>query len=319
MSRTPGLDGKVAVVTGATGGMGRVIALELARRGAHVVTVARDPRRADPLRQKIEAEVGAGRVDVIPGDLSRRDDVLAAADHIADRHSAVHILVNNAGAHFPDRQESVDGIEMHIALDYLAGFGLTVLLHDPLILGRARIVNVVSDSLNDTRQVKLLHRPRPVTLDSAQLADLRGLNPEAGFKPFEAYARAKLLTVMAGYQAARRLNPHGVTVNSVHPGLVATAIIDDLVPPLLSPFKRLIRGMLLSPEQGASATLRLVTDPGLSTTTGAYYVKHAETATSPVSYDLGIQQKIWKVGATHFGIFPTSTDNPPAPAPSETG
>ncbi len=171
---------------------------------------------------------------MIPGDLSRRDDVLAAAHHIADRHPAVHILVNNAGAHFPDRRESVDGIEMHIALDYLAGFGLTVLLRDPLILGHACIVHVVSDSLNDTRQVKLLHRPRPVTLDSAHLADLRGLNPGAGFKPFEAYARAKLLTVMAGYQAARQLSPYGVTVNSVHPGIVATAIIDDLVARVVS-------------------------------------------------------------------------------------
>ena len=145
----------------------------------HVVTVARDPRRADPLQQQIEAEVGADRFDVVPGDLSRRDDVLAAAHHIADRHHAVHILVNNAGAHFPDRRLSVDGVEMHVALDYLAGFGLTALLHDPLILGRARIVNVASDTLNDTRQVKLLGRPRPVTLDTAQLADLRALNPEA--------------------------------------------------------------------------------------------------------------------------------------------
>jgi len=311
MSRATGLDGKVAVVTGATGGMGRVIALELARRGAHVVTVARDPRRADPLQHQIEAEVGADRFDVVPGDLSRREDVLAAAQHIADRHHAVHILINNAGAHFPDRRLSVDGVEMHVALDYLAGFGLTVLLHDPLILGRARIVNVVSDTVNDTRQVKLLGRPRPVTLDTAQLADLRALNPEAGFTPFEAYARAKLLTVMAGYEGARRLNPYGVTVNSVHPGIVATDIIDDLVPPLLTPFKGLIRRMMLSPEQGASATLRLVTDPGLSTTTGAYFVKDTETATSAVSYDLVAQQKIWNVSAHHFGIGPTSTDTPP--------
>ncbi len=77
--------------------------------------------------------------------------------------------------------------------------------------------------------------------------------------------------------------------------------------------------MLLSPEQGASATLRLVTDPALSTTTGAYYVKHAETATSPASYDLRTQQQIWNLGAAHFGIFPTSTDNPPAPVASGTG
>jgi len=120
---------------------------------------------------------------------------------------------------------------------------------------------------------------------------------------------------MAGYEGARRFKPYGVTVNSVHPGIVATDIIDDLVPLLLTPFKGLIRRMMLSPEQGASATLRLVTDPGVSTTTGAYFVKDAETATSAVSYDLRTQQRIWNVSADHFGTAPTSTDTPPACVP----
>lgn len=183
MSRPGNLDGTVAVVTGATGGMGQVIALELARRGVHVVTVARDPRRVDGLRNQIKTEMGADHLDVVAGDLSRRDDVQSAAQHIANRHPSVHILVNNAGAHYPDRRLSVDGIEMHIALDYLAAFGLTALLQDPLISGRARIVNVASETLNDARQVKLVGRPRPATLDVAQLVDLRSLNPQAGFVP----------------------------------------------------------------------------------------------------------------------------------------
>jgi len=101
----------------------------------------------------------------------------------------------------------------------------------------------------------------------------------------------------------------------VHPGIVATDIIDDLVPPLLTPFTRLIRRMLLSPEQGACATLRLVTDPELSSTTGAYFVKDAKTATPAVSYDLATHQKLWNVSADHFGTVPTSTDTPPAPVP----
>ncbi len=108
---------------------------------------------------------------------------------------------------------------------------------------------------------------------------------------------------------------YGVTVNSVHPGIVATDIIDDLVPPLLTPFTRLIRRMLLSPEQGACATLRLVTDPELSSTTGAYFVKDAKTATPAVSYDLATHQKLWNVSAGHFATVPTSTDTPPAPVP----
>ncbi len=122
------LDGQVAVVTGATGGMGQVIAVELARRGAQVVTAARNPYRADELRGRITRATGADRLTVIAGDLSRRADVLSAAQTITDDHPAVHLLTNNAGAHFPDRRLSVDGVEMHIALDYLAAYGLTALL-----------------------------------------------------------------------------------------------------------------------------------------------------------------------------------------------
>lgn len=296
------LGGQVAVVTGATGGMGQAIALELARRGAHVVTVARDPRRADLLRHQIQIEVGTEQFEVIQGDLARRDDLVAAAQHIADRYPAVHLLVNNAGAHFPDRRLSADGIEMHIALDYLAGFGLTALLRPALASGRARIVHVASDSLNDTRQIKLIGRPRPATLDVDELDDLHALNSDAGFAPFEAYARAKLLTVMAGYEAARQLAPHGITVNSVHPGIVATGIVDDLIPPLLTPFRQLIRRTMLSPEQGAAAALRLATDPQLAGTTGQYFVRTTPTATPPITEDRDACTRLWAASARHFGL-----------------
>jgi NAD(P)-dependent dehydrogenase (short-subunit alcohol dehydrogenase family) len=118
----------------------------------------------------------------------------------------------------------------------------------------------------------------------------------------EAYARAKLLTVMAGYEAARRLQPHGVTVNSMHPGIVATDIIDDLVPPLLTPFKRLIRRTMLTPEQGASTALRLATDPQLTTTTGAYFVRDTEASTPPLTHDPAARRQLWDLSADHFNL-----------------
>ncbi|MFD6187370.1 hypothetical protein [Streptomyces goshikiensis] len=112
---------------------------------------------------------------------------------------------DSARSHFPDHRLSADGVEMHIALDYLAAYGLTTLLDGPLRRGRARVVNVASDTLNDTRQIKLAGRPRPVTLDLIGVDDLAQLNPRAGFVPFEAYARAKLMTVTAGFALARDL------------------------------------------------------------------------------------------------------------------
>lgn len=306
MSTGP-LVGQVAVVTGATGGMGQVIAVELARRGAQVVTVARNPVRADELRERITQAVGSGRLDVIEGDLSRRADVQSAARLIADRYPAVHLLINNAGGHFPHHQLSPDGVEMHVALDYLAAYGLTTSLTVALRRGRARVINVASDTLNDTRQVKLIGRPRPVTLDLTGVDDLREVNPADGFVPFQAYARAKLMTVTAGYDVARQLAPDGVTVNSLHPGLVATDIIDDLMPPLLGPLSGLIRRFLLTPEQGAATAVRLATDPALADATGRYFVRDHEASTPSISHDLVTQRKLRALSDSHFAQAPWTT------------
>jgi len=299
MSPVPDLTGQVAVVTGATGGMGQEIAAGLARAGAHVVAVARNPARVDALRSRLGAPAAA-RLEVVTADLSRRADVIAAAGTVAARHERIHLLVNNAGAHFAEHRLSPDGIEMHIALDYLAAYGLTTLLDGPLRRGHARVVNVASDTLNDTRQVKLIGGPRPATLDLTGVDGLADLNPAAGFVPFEAYARAKLMTVIAGNALARALAPDAVTVNALHPGIVATDIIDDLVPAGLRPFSGLIRRSLLSPADGAATALRLATDPALAGTTGRYFNRDAEASTPPVTHDGATQQRLLALSEAHF-------------------
>lgn len=290
MSAGAGPSAAVAVVTGATGGMGSVIAAALADRGMHVVTVARDPSRADGLAARVAR--GPGALEVVAGDLSTRAGVRAAAAAIADRHEVVAILVNNAGAHFPEHRLSPDGIEMHVAVDYLAAYGLTVLLDRQLRRGRARVVDVASDTIRDTRRIGLLGAPRPSTIDPATLADLRLVNPADGFVPFEAYARAKLLTVTAGHALARDVAADGVTVNAVHPGIVATGIVDDLVPAGLRPVSGLVRRLMLTPEQGAAAALRLALDPALEGVTGRYFVRDTETATPPVAHDTDVQHTL---------------------------
>ncbi|MET4780616.1 SDR family NAD(P)-dependent oxidoreductase [Glaciihabitans sp. UYNi722] len=286
------LEGQVAVVTGATGGMGQVIARTLARSGAHVITVARDPHRADTLRDQIANDPGPGQLDVITGDLSHTNGLIASATAITAQHDAIHILINNAGAHFTRHRLSADGLEMHIAVDYFPAFAMTSLLEEALRRGKARVVNIASDTIRDTRQVKLLGRPRPATIDPRDLDDLTRLNTAAGFVPFEAYARAKLLTVIAGYDQAHTLGTDGVTVNAVHPGIVATDIVDDLIPPILRPVGSLIRRFMLTPEQGAAAALRLATDESLAGISGRYFVRDIEVTTPTVSYDTTIQQQL---------------------------
>lgn len=295
------LTGRVSLVTGATGGMGRVIATELARLGSTVVITSRSAAGSERARQQIADDIGADRVEVLSGDLAAPADLRRIAEGFAARHPALHLLINNAGAHYRKRLVTTDGIEMHVAVDHLAGFGLTVLLLEQLRAGApARVVNVVSEAMNDARTNTRFGRPRPVALDLADLDDLRKVNPAEGFTAFEAYARAKLLTTMAGYVLAEQLRESGVTVNAVHPGIVATGIVDDIAPPAMKPFLGLIKRSLLTPEQGAAAALRLATAPDLAGVTGRYFVRDAEQRSSEVSYDQELQQRIWNASRAYF-------------------
>jgi NAD(P)-dependent dehydrogenase (short-subunit alcohol dehydrogenase family) len=173
-------------------------------------------------------------------------------------------------------------------------------LDAPLRRGRARIVNVASDTLNDTRRIKLAGKPRPPILDLAHVDDMADLNPRTGFIPFEAYARAKLMTVTAGYALTRSFTLDGVTVNAVHPGIVATGIIDDLIPPSLRPFGTLIRRTMLTPAEGAATALRIATDPALDGVTGRYFNRGSVAVTPPISHDPAVQQKLLALSEAHF-------------------
>jgi NAD(P)-dependent dehydrogenase (short-subunit alcohol dehydrogenase family) len=299
----PDLTGKVSLLTGAAGGMGRVIATELARLGSTVVIVTRTDVGGEQVRRQIAAEVGASRVEVLAGDLAVQGDLRRVAEEFAARHQSLHLLINNAGAHYRQRSVNDDGIEMHVAVNHLAGFGLTLQLLDQLRAGApSRVVNVVSDAMTDARVSKVGGLPRPVTLDPDQLDDLRKVNGPARFTPFEAYARAKLLTTMSGYVLAERLRDTGVTVNAVHPGIAATGIVDDIVSPVMKPFLGIIKRSLLTPEQGAAAILRLATAPELADVTGRYFVRDTERRSPEVSYDHDLQQRVWS--ASHAYSFP---------------
>ena len=245
-----------------------MIAAELARLGSTVVIVSRGAAAGEQLKRQIAAQAGADRAEVIAGDLSTREGVRQVAGEFAARHDRLHLLVNNAGAHYRKRRVNADGVEMHVAVDYLAGFGLTLLLLGQLRAGApSRVVNVVSDAMNDARVITSRARPRPVTLDPGELDDLRRINGTAGFAPFEAYARAKLLTTMSGYLLARELRDTGVTVNAVHPGITATRIAGDTAPPRDEALPRTAQAVHAHPRTGR----RPDPAPGDRTGTGRHH------------------------------------------------
>jgi NAD(P)-dependent dehydrogenase (short-subunit alcohol dehydrogenase family) len=294
--------GKVAVVTGAAGGMGRVIVSELARSGWTVVAVTRTIADGEELCAGIARRVGRGCVERLAADLTDLAAVHRLADDVRARHGAVHLLVNNAGALFREHAVTTEGIERHVAVNHLAGFALTTALLDPLRAGApARVVNVVSATMADTRRFPVRRRPRPVRLDPAALDDLRRLNPAAGFAPFEAYARAKLLTVMWGYLLAERLRGTGVTVNAVHPGVVATRIARDALPAAMAPLAGVLGRFLLTPEQGARSVLRVATAPELDGVSGRYFEREAQALSPEVSHDRELQERLWVSSAALVG------------------
>ena len=285
--------GRVVMVTGANGGMGRVIARELARGEATVVMVARDPGRGEEARREVARASGNASVDLLTADLSSQQDVRDLARRFKERYPRLDVLVNNAGAHVMQRKSSVDGIEMNLAVNHLSAFLLTNLLLDTLKASvPARVVNVASQAMADARPVTLVGRPRPATID---IEDLQGEREE--FVPFEAYGRAKLAMLLTTYALARRLAGTGVTANALHPGIAATNIVEDVAPPPVRPFLGLIRPFLPTPERGARTSLYLATSPELEGISGKYFIRGKEAASVPVSYDEALQERVWEASA----------------------
>ena len=226
------MNGRVCLITGATAGIGRAAAFQLARMGATLVLVGRSEERCANTVDAIKEQTGNPSVEYMIADLSVQSEIRALAEEFQNRHGQLHVLLNNAGViNFP-RRVSADGIEMTFALNHLGYFSLTLLLLDTLKASApARIVNVSSDA----------HRGIEINLE-----DLEGRRRYGGFG---AYSRSKLANVMFTYRLAPRLAGTGVTVNALHPGLVASNFLSNNG--LRGRFLRFflaIKGM--SPERG---------------------------------------------------------------------
>ena len=275
---------RICLVTGATGGMGVVIARELAAQGATVVLVGRDAQKGAAIQREIVQATGNTAVDVLLADLSSQQEIRRLVEEFQRRYGQLHVLVNNAGAHIQERHLSPDGLEMNLAVNHLASFLLTNLLLDTLRASApARIVNVASNSMTKT-------------------IDLDDLQSARTFVPFAVYGQAKLAMVLCTYALARRLAGTGVTVNALHPGITATKIIGDVAPPLARPFLGVIKRVLQTPEQGARTALYLATAPTVEGVSGRYFVREQETRSVPMSYNVALQERMWAISALLTGV-----------------
>ncbi|HEX3049482.1 MAG TPA: SDR family oxidoreductase [Aggregatilineaceae bacterium] len=261
------MNGKVCLVTGATDGIGKVTALELAKRGAKVIGVGRNSTKIDATLREVGDILGS--LEFLKADLSSLSEIRTLADAFRAKYDRLHVLVNNAGALFTTYRETVDGIEMTFALNHLSYFLLTNLLLDTIIASApARIINVSSDAHYNN------------TIKFGDLGHKKNYNGWA------TYGASKLANILFTHELARRLAGTGVTVNAVHPGFVHTNFQTAAGLNMRGP---------LSPEEGADTQIWLAASNEVEGVTGKFFVRRRETKSSDESYDQTTARRLWEV------------------------
>jgi len=253
------MSGKVALVTGATSGLGEAAAAGFARLGATVWLLGRDRERADQAKARIFERTGNDSLMVGICDLSELCSVRRFAEQFAAQSPRLDVLVNNAGVLTKERSLSRDAIELTLATNVVGPFLLTKLL-SPLLRASApaRVVNVSSGGMYTQR---------------LRLDDLHSTNRK--FRGATTYARSKRMEVILSEQWASRLEGTGVVVNAMHPGWVDTPGLRDSLPG----FHRLLRRLLRTPEQGADTIVWLGSAPQAADASGGFWLDRARRPT----------------------------------------
>jgi NAD(P)-dependent dehydrogenase (short-subunit alcohol dehydrogenase family) len=258
------LAGAKVLITGATDGLGRRVAFDLATAGATVLLHGRSRERLEATLEEAREESGIEKLGSYLADLSSLGEVRALAEQVIAEQDRLDVLINNAGVIERERRESEDGYELTFAVNYLAHFLLTRLLV-PLLRDSApaRVVNVSSVGQS------------PIDFDDVML--------ERGYDPMRAYTQSKLAQVMFTFELAERLRGSGVTVNALHPAsLMDTRMVRETFGRSMS-----------TVEEGAEAAVRLAAAPELEGVTGRYFDGTREGRANPQAYDEEARKRLW--------------------------
>lgn len=281
MADEPSLRGRVCLITGANTGIGRVTALELARRGARVVMACRSLEKAQPVADAIRAETKNDAVEVVELDLASFASIRRTAAALLARDLPIHVLINNAG--LAARGLTADGFELVFGTNHLGHFLFTHLLLERLRASvPARIVTLASRA----------HYKAPgIDFEAVR-------RPTASLTALPEYEVSKLANVLFSAELARRLGSNGITTYSLHPGVIAS----DIWRRIPWPLRPLALSFMSSLEDGARAVLDAAINPARATETGRYYNEGQERHPSKLAQDPELARRLWEESARWCGI-----------------
>jgi NAD(P)-dependent dehydrogenase (short-subunit alcohol dehydrogenase family) len=275
------LQGKVCIITGATSGIGKETAKSLAAKGATVVLPIRDSMKGDILKDEILEQTPDAKIDLIHCNLASFDSIREFVKQFKNKYKNLHVLVNNAGIWESKRNLSEDGVELNFAVNHLAPFLLTNLLLDVMKNSSpARIVNVSSEA----------HRTGKINFADIEM--------EKNFSGYKSYSQSKLANILFTKKLSQVLKGSGVTVNCLHPGVVATGLFDKM-PRLLT---GLAKSFMLSPAKGAETTIYLATSPEVEKISGEYFVKKKPKKPANEALRQDVANKLWDLSEKYVGL-----------------
>jgi len=269
------MSGKQCVITGGNSGIGKATALALANQGATITLVCRDEAKGEAAVADIQQQSGNDNVSLVNGDLASLESVRELATTLTSKIDQLDVLINNAGVMCEKRATSADGFELQWAVNHLAPLLLTRLLQAPLARANGRVVNVSSQ----------VHRMGLIQFDDLQW--------QQKYKMFKSYGQSKLAMIMCANKLAAAWQPLGVTINCLHPGVIATN---------LGGTPKLMKLFLSGPEKGARTSIYLATSPEVAGVTGGYFINCKAAKTSAAANDSAVADKLWTISSEMIGL-----------------
>ena len=272
---------KTIIVTGSNSGIGKETAHSLAKSGHRILMLCRDSEKSRQVQREIVSQSGNENVFLVPVDLADPDSIRSAVKQIKQEYPVIDVLVNNAGIYKVKRQETPGGVEMTLAVNFLAPFMLShMLLENLQASGNGRIINVVSE----------LYKNGSINFDNLML--------EKGYKAGDAYANAKLATVLYTVALANRVKNSGMCVNAMHPGVLATDAFRDY-PALLT---KVLNLFLEKPRKGGERIAYLATSDEVQAVSGKYFYKTEARPVELPTLANGTTERLWRLAEELTGL-----------------